>query len=156
MNSRRLMCRQEQSIARGGGGRIMIEPPSRPKARSRLERSAMDEVAAPVASSKPAQLLGHEPASAKSQELSSQRGGVGSCNAPAHHFVQHRTSLGTIDLASSIQSRALQFRPRVVSRRHPANRDDARIGPHRRPPTNAARWARSILEEVILPILQGR
>ena len=64
MNSRRLVCR-ERSIVRGDGGRFMTRPPSRPEARSRLGCQTANELGAPVASSIPAQLPGHEPASAR-------------------------------------------------------------------------------------------
>src|SRR5207244_9286341 len=64
MNSRRLVCR-ERSIVRGDEGRIMTRPSSRPEARSRLGCQTANELGAPVASSIPAQLPGHEPASAR-------------------------------------------------------------------------------------------
>src|SRR6516162_5182171 len=64
MNSRRLVCR-ERSIVRGDEGRIMTRPSSRPEARSRLGCETANELGAPVASSIPAQLPGHEPASAR-------------------------------------------------------------------------------------------
>jgi len=64
MNSRRLVCR-ERSIVRGDEGRIMTRPPSRPEARSRLGCQTANELGAPVASSIPEQLPGHEPASAR-------------------------------------------------------------------------------------------
>src|SRR5262249_16327416 len=64
MNSRRLVCR-ERSIVRGDEGRIMTRPSSRPEARSRLGSQTANELGAPVASSIPAQLPGHEPASAR-------------------------------------------------------------------------------------------
>src|SRR6516165_8098244 len=64
MNSRRLVCR-ERSIVRGDEGRIMTRPSSRPEARSRLGCETANELGAPVASSRPAQLPGHEPASAR-------------------------------------------------------------------------------------------
>src|SRR5215211_6763476 len=62
--SRRLVCR-ERSIVRGDGGRFMTPPPSRLEARSRLGDKAANELGAPVASSIPARLPGHEPASAR-------------------------------------------------------------------------------------------
>src|SRR5262245_40123727 len=64
MNSRRLVCR-ERSIVRGDEDRIMIRPLSRPEARSLLGCQTANELGAPVASSIPAQLPGHEPASAR-------------------------------------------------------------------------------------------
>src|SRR4029077_15204861 len=64
MNSRLLVCR-ERSIVRGDEGRIMTRPSSRPEARSLLGYQTANELGAPVASSIPAQLLGHEPASAR-------------------------------------------------------------------------------------------
>src|SRR5262249_51216203 len=64
MNWRRLVCR-ERSIVRGDEGRIMTPPSSRPEARSRLGCQTANELGAPVASSIPAQLPGHEPASAR-------------------------------------------------------------------------------------------
>src|SRR6516165_437615 len=64
MNSRRLVCR-ERSIVRGDEGRIMTRPSSRPEARRRLGCETANELGAPVASSIPAQLPGHEPASAR-------------------------------------------------------------------------------------------
>src|SRR2546423_783021 len=64
MNSRLLVCR-ERSIVRGDEGRIMTRPSSRPEARSRLGCQTANELGAPVASSIPAQLPGHEPASAR-------------------------------------------------------------------------------------------
>src|SRR5215831_12127776 len=64
MNSRRLVCR-ERSIVRGDEDRIMIRPPSRPEARRRLGYQTANELGAPVASSIPEQLPGHEPASAR-------------------------------------------------------------------------------------------
>src|SRR6516162_7263568 len=63
-NSLRLVCR-ERSIVRGDEDRIMIRPSSRPEARSRLGCQTASELGAPVASSIPAQLPGHEPASAR-------------------------------------------------------------------------------------------
>src|SRR6266404_3159177 len=63
-NSRRLVCR-ERSIVRGDEGRIMTWPSSRPEARSLLGYQTANELGAPVASSIPAQLPGHEPASAR-------------------------------------------------------------------------------------------
>src|SRR6516164_9532805 len=62
--ARRLVCR-ERSIVRGDEGRIMTRPPSRPEARRRLGCQTANELGAPVASSIPAQLPGHEPASAR-------------------------------------------------------------------------------------------
>src|SRR6516165_2751743 len=64
MTSRRLVCR-ERSIVRGDEGRIMTRPSSRPEARSLLGYQTANELGAPVASSIPAQLPGHEPASAR-------------------------------------------------------------------------------------------
>src|SRR5258705_9160673 len=64
MKSRRLVCR-ERSIVRGDGGRVMSEPQSRLEARSRLGSQTANELGAPVDSSIPAQLPGHEPASAR-------------------------------------------------------------------------------------------
>src|SRR5258708_23196322 len=64
MNSRLLVCR-ERSIVRGDEGRIMTRPSSRPEARSLLGCQTANELGAPVASSIPAQLPGHEPASAR-------------------------------------------------------------------------------------------
>src|SRR5215469_14427487 len=64
MNLRRLVCR-ERSIVRGDEGRIMTRPSSRPEARRRLGCQTANELGAPVASSIPAQLPGHEPASAR-------------------------------------------------------------------------------------------
>src|SRR5215510_12593504 len=64
MNSRRLVCR-ERSIVRGDEDRIMIRPSSRPEARSLLGCQTVNELGAPVASSIPEQLPGHEPASAR-------------------------------------------------------------------------------------------
>src|SRR6516164_9432345 len=64
MNWRRLVCR-ERSIVRGDEGRIMTRPSSRPEARSLLGYQTANELGAPVASSIPAQLPGHEPASAR-------------------------------------------------------------------------------------------
>src|SRR5262249_18277094 len=64
MNLRRLVCR-ERSIVRGDEGRIMTRLSSRPEARSRLGCQTANELGAPVASSIPEQLPGHEPASAR-------------------------------------------------------------------------------------------
>src|SRR6516164_9042091 len=65
MNSRRLVC-LERSIVRGDRGRVVIaQPPSRPEARRRLGYQTASELGAPVASSIPVQLPGHEPASAR-------------------------------------------------------------------------------------------
>src|SRR5262249_44056091 len=64
INSRSLVCR-ERSIVRGDEGRIMTRPSSRPEARSRLGCQTANELGAPVASSMPEQLPGHEPASAR-------------------------------------------------------------------------------------------
>src|SRR5262249_2743979 len=64
MNARRLVCR-ERSIVRGDEDRIMIRPSSRPEARSLLGCQTVNELGAPVASSIPEQLPGHEPASAR-------------------------------------------------------------------------------------------
>src|SRR6516162_722453 len=64
MNWRLLVCR-ERSIVRGDEGRIMTRPSSRPEARSLLGYQTANELGAPVASSIPAQLPGHEPASAR-------------------------------------------------------------------------------------------
>src|SRR5262249_61337901 len=64
MNSRLLVCR-ERSIVRGDEGRIMTRPSSRPEARSLLGCQTANELGAPVASSIPAQLPGHELASAR-------------------------------------------------------------------------------------------
>src|SRR5258708_4610975 len=64
MNLRLLVCR-ERSIVRGDEGRIMTRPSSRPEARSLLGYQTANELGAPVASSIPAQLPGHEPASAR-------------------------------------------------------------------------------------------
>src|SRR5262245_27645540 len=64
MNARRLVCR-ERSIVRGDEGRVMIRPSSRPEARRRLGCQTANELGAPVASSIPAQLPEHEPASAR-------------------------------------------------------------------------------------------
>ena len=61
----RLVCR-ERSIVRGDRGRVVIaQPPSRPEARRRLGYQTASELGAPVDSSIPEQLLGHEPASAR-------------------------------------------------------------------------------------------
>src|SRR5262249_16799734 len=62
MNAR--LCR-ERSIVRGDEDRIMIRPSSRPEARSLLGCQTVNELGAPVASSIPEQLPGHEPASAR-------------------------------------------------------------------------------------------
>src|SRR5262249_12564783 len=63
--TRRLVCR-ERSIVRGDRGRVVIvQPPSRPEARRRLGYQTASELGAPVASSIPEQLPGHEPASAR-------------------------------------------------------------------------------------------
>ena len=62
MNSRRLVAREHM---RDDGGRFTIPPPSRPEARSRLGSQSANELGAPVASSIPEQLPGHEPASAR-------------------------------------------------------------------------------------------
>src|SRR5260370_15227930 len=62
--ARLLVCR-ERSIVRGDEGRIMTRPSSRPEARSLLGYQTANELGAPVASSIPAQLPGHEPASAR-------------------------------------------------------------------------------------------
>jgi len=62
--TRRLVCR-ERSIVRDDGGRFTIPPPLRPEARSRLGSQSANELGAPVASSIPEQLPGHEPASAR-------------------------------------------------------------------------------------------
>ena len=61
---RLLVCR-ERSIVRGDEDRIMIRPSSRSEARSLLGCQTVNELGAPVASSRPAQLPGHEPASAR-------------------------------------------------------------------------------------------
>src|SRR5258707_756505 len=63
-NSRRLVCR-ESSILRGDGGSVMTVSPSRPEARRRFGSQTVNELGAPVASSIPEQLPGHEPASAR-------------------------------------------------------------------------------------------
>src|SRR5215813_7439243 len=62
--TRPLVCR-ERSIVRGDEGRIMTRPSSRPEARRRLGCQTANELGAPVASSIPEQLPGHEPASAR-------------------------------------------------------------------------------------------
>src|SRR5258708_23403787 len=59
MNSRRLVCRK-RSIVRGDEGRIMIRPSSRPEAPIRLGCQTANELGAPVDSSIPVQLPGHE------------------------------------------------------------------------------------------------
>src|SRR5262249_34400260 len=59
-----LVCR-ERSIVMGDEGRIMTRPSSRPEARSLLGCQTVNELGAPVASSIPEQLPGHEPASAR-------------------------------------------------------------------------------------------
>src|SRR4249919_548920 len=64
MNSRRFVCR-ESSILRGDGGSVMTVSPSRPEARRRFGSQTVNELGAPVASSIPEQLPGHEPASAR-------------------------------------------------------------------------------------------
>src|SRR5467141_2712557 len=64
MNSRRFVCR-ESSILRGDGGSVMTVSPSRPEARRRFGSLTVNELGAPVASSIPEQLPGHEPASAR-------------------------------------------------------------------------------------------
>src|SRR5215213_11717345 len=64
MNSRRLVC-FESSILKGGGGGFTTPPPSQLEARSRLGRQTANEPGAPVVSSTPGQLQGHEPASAR-------------------------------------------------------------------------------------------
>ena len=63
--SERLLVCRERSIVRGDEGRIMTRPSSRPEARSLLGYQTANELGAPVASSIPAQLPGHEPASAR-------------------------------------------------------------------------------------------
>src|SRR5262249_45187958 len=62
--TRLLVCR-ERSIVMGDEGRIMTRPSSRPEARSRLGCQTANELGPPAASSIPAQLPGHEPASAR-------------------------------------------------------------------------------------------
>src|SRR5256884_3164241 len=64
MNSRRFVCR-ESSILSGDGGSVMTVSPSRPEARRRFGSESASELGAPVASSIPEQLPGHEPASAR-------------------------------------------------------------------------------------------
>src|SRR5882757_2119506 len=64
MNSRRFVCR-ESSILRGDRGSVMTVSPSRPEARRRFGSQTVNELGAPVASSIPEQLPGHEPASAR-------------------------------------------------------------------------------------------
>src|SRR5215467_14793381 len=64
MKSRRLVCR-ERSKLKGDGGRFTRSPPSRLEARRRLGSQTANELGAPVVSSKPEQLPGHEPASAR-------------------------------------------------------------------------------------------
>jgi DNA invertase Pin-like site-specific DNA recombinase len=59
-----LVCR-ESSILRGDGGSVMTLSPSRPEARRRFGSQTVNELGAPVASSIPEQLPGHEPASAR-------------------------------------------------------------------------------------------
>src|SRR6266702_5566909 len=56
---------RKRSIVRDDGGRFTIPPPSRPEARSRFGSQSANELGAPVASSIPEQLPGHEPASAR-------------------------------------------------------------------------------------------
>src|SRR5262245_23340011 len=63
-NMRRLVC-LESSILKGDGGRLTTPPPSRLEARSRLGSQTANELGAPVVSSTPGQLPGHEPASAR-------------------------------------------------------------------------------------------
>src|SRR5262245_8297387 len=58
-------CMSRKSIVRGDEDRIMIRPSSRPEARSLLGCQTVNELGAPVASSIPEQLPGHEPASAR-------------------------------------------------------------------------------------------
>src|SRR6266404_9967035 len=58
-------CMSRRSIVRGDEGRIMTWPSWRPEARSLLGYQTANELGAPVASSIPAQLPGHEPASAR-------------------------------------------------------------------------------------------
>src|SRR5262249_59959402 len=55
----------ERSNWEGGRGRFTTPPPSRPEARSRLGCQSAHELGAPIASSIPEQLPGHEPASAR-------------------------------------------------------------------------------------------
>src|SRR5437867_11859331 len=64
MNSRRFVCR-ESSILRGDGGSVMTVSLSRLEARRRFGSETVNELGAPVASSIPEQLPGHEPASAR-------------------------------------------------------------------------------------------
>src|SRR4029077_14508735 len=64
MNSRLFVLR-ERSIVSADGGRVMTEPSSRPEARSLFGPQSANELGAPVASSIPEQLPGHEPASAR-------------------------------------------------------------------------------------------
>src|SRR5215471_476406 len=64
MTFRRLVCR-ERSKLRGDGGRFTRSLPSRLEACSRLGLQTANELGAPVVSSKPEQLPGHEPASAR-------------------------------------------------------------------------------------------
>src|SRR5258705_5468118 len=64
MNSPGFLCR-ESSILRGDGASVMTVSPSRPEARSRFGSQSANELGAPVASSIPEQLPGHEPASAR-------------------------------------------------------------------------------------------
>src|SRR6266702_8964274 len=56
---------RKRSIVRDDGGRFPIPPPSRPEARSRFGSQSANELGAPVVSSIPEQLPGHEPASAR-------------------------------------------------------------------------------------------
>src|ERR1700740_523940 len=52
-------------MVRGDASRFMSRPPSRPEARGLLGCQTASELGAPVASSIPEQLPGHEPASAR-------------------------------------------------------------------------------------------
>src|SRR6516165_5522594 len=53
------------AVVRGDGNRFMSRPSSRPEARGLLGCQTASELGAPVASSIPEQLPGHEPASAR-------------------------------------------------------------------------------------------
>jgi len=71
----RLVCR-DRSILRGDEGSVMSRPPSRPEARNRFGCQTAYELGAPVVSSLPEQLPGHEPASA-SQGYEDERASPG-------------------------------------------------------------------------------
>src|ERR1700751_2295531 len=81
-------------MLRGDGGWFTIPPPSRPEARSRFGSQTVNELGAPVASSIPEQLPGHQPASAR-------KGYVGRPSSRSAHCAGRLIATALIDLVAS-------------------------------------------------------